>query len=717
MVHYDRTVRESDKAVIQFLYGEDGLDVGKTTFLKPKQFDFIHENWQGFIGCVHRQKVEVGLVEGPRKAEKHFKKIDKWNSRNPSQNGAVKMYRSPFTTWCQDKEETLIDVPASLNDTDRNRRRLELAAQWFDLNEDEKKRYLGKADGRCPDPVDAVIPAKNLGCLPEKLLGEIRKSEKEMKRKEFKEIMFWKGMQAYAAPGECVGLLAAQSIGEPSTQMTLNTFHFAGRGEMNVTLGIPRLREILMTASRNISTPAATVPFRQGVTGEEAEEVRRRLDRVFLSSVLRRFRLTDMITIRGSTRHRTYTLILEVSLPQERDKEFQHLSRREILRALEGGFYKSLAASIKKKHDDIREAMEMQQERRRRNLMTDEPMDINTEGRNPEDNAESSDDEADGGDGDAATAKLRQRHDDGAEYEGEEEEETEVAPAIEPEDIFSSSGEEDEGDAGEVDQAGGENDGAVPQGGGVRKKMDPTRVSKVLKQSILIHDYKYDPKKEKWASVSLELPLARSKLDVATLVRNEIKKFVVHSVSGIEKTMLKQEGAQYVLTTQGINLQALFMQADKLHVDKISANNIHTVAETYGIEAAAKLIRKEVSMVFGCYGIEVDPRHLSLVADYMTQTGAYKPFNRKHMETSSSPLLKMTFESTTNAMRNALIFGQKDHMQGPSANIVLGQTCRVGSNCFDLVVPLRDMVKIEEEVMKIKKETTDFLEQKLKKEP
>ena len=45
-----------------------------------------------------------------------------------------------------------------------------------------------------------------------------------------------------AAPGEAVGVLAAQSVGEPSTQMTLNTFHMAGRGEANVTLGIPRLR-------------------------------------------------------------------------------------------------------------------------------------------------------------------------------------------------------------------------------------------------------------------------------------------------------------------------------------------------------------------------------------------------------------------------------------------------------------------------------------------
>jgi len=58
-----------------------------------------------------------------------------------------------------------------------------------------------------------------------------------------------KYIESLAAPGEAVGIIAAQSVGEPSTQMTLNTFHMAGRGEANVTLGIPRLREILMTAS------------------------------------------------------------------------------------------------------------------------------------------------------------------------------------------------------------------------------------------------------------------------------------------------------------------------------------------------------------------------------------------------------------------------------------------------------------------------------------
>ena len=77
----------------------------------------------------------------------------------------------------------------------------------------------------------------------------------------FKDMMYTKFMHAMVDAGEPVGVLAAQSVGEPSTQMTLNTFHFAGRGDMNVTLGIPRLREILMVASKNIKTPSMTIPF------------------------------------------------------------------------------------------------------------------------------------------------------------------------------------------------------------------------------------------------------------------------------------------------------------------------------------------------------------------------------------------------------------------------------------------------------------------------
>ncbi|KAJ3991168.1 hypothetical protein F5050DRAFT_1872774, partial [Lentinula boryana] len=64
--------------------------------------------------------------------------------------------------------------------------------------------------------------------------------------------------QSLANPGEMCGTLAAQSIGEPATQMTLNTFHYAGVSSKNVTLGVPQLKEIINVAT-NIKTPSLSV--------------------------------------------------------------------------------------------------------------------------------------------------------------------------------------------------------------------------------------------------------------------------------------------------------------------------------------------------------------------------------------------------------------------------------------------------------------------------
>ena len=68
----------------------------------------------------------------------------------------------------------------------------------------------------------------------------------------------YKGMRCDVHAGSTVGAFGAQSIGEPGTQMTLKTFHFAGVASMNVTLGVPRIKEII-NAAKNISTPIITV--------------------------------------------------------------------------------------------------------------------------------------------------------------------------------------------------------------------------------------------------------------------------------------------------------------------------------------------------------------------------------------------------------------------------------------------------------------------------
>eukprot|EP00964_Phaeocystis_antarctica_P110307 scaffold74680_cov42-Phaeocystis_antarctica.AAC.1 len=61
-------------------------------------------------------------------------------------------------------------------------------------------------------------------------------------------------------PGSAVGAVGAQSIGEPGTQMTLKTFHFAGVASMNITAGVPRIKEII-NAAKTVATPIIRVLF------------------------------------------------------------------------------------------------------------------------------------------------------------------------------------------------------------------------------------------------------------------------------------------------------------------------------------------------------------------------------------------------------------------------------------------------------------------------
>ena len=83
---------------------------------------------------------------------------------------------------------------------------------------------------------------------------------------------------AMATPGEMVGAMAAQSIGEPATQMTLNTFHFAGVSSKNVTLGVPRLKEII-NISKKPKAPSLTV-FLTGAAARDAEKAKNVLCRL-----------------------------------------------------------------------------------------------------------------------------------------------------------------------------------------------------------------------------------------------------------------------------------------------------------------------------------------------------------------------------------------------------------------------------------------------------
>ncbi|MBU1849161.1 MAG: DNA-directed RNA polymerase subunit A'' [Nanoarchaeota archaeon] len=129
--------------------------------------------------------------------------------------------------------------------------------------------------------------------LPENILEEVKANLpdkcSESRTRKILEAVYKEYKSSVADPGENVGLVGAESIGEPGTQMTLNTFHFAGVSEMNVTTGLPRLIEIL-DARKTIKTEITEIflkkPYNEGKDIKEiAESLKETLFRSFLKEI------------------------------------------------------------------------------------------------------------------------------------------------------------------------------------------------------------------------------------------------------------------------------------------------------------------------------------------------------------------------------------------------------------------------------------------------
>jgi DNA-directed RNA polymerase subunit A" len=167
--------------------------------------------------------------------------------------------------------------------------------------------------------------------LPQKLIDEIvnnvPKNITDKKLESIFEAVYKEYSSSLAEPGECVGVVSAESIGEPSTQMTLDTFHLAGVAEVNVTTGLPRLIEIL-DGRKNISTPSVEIylkePYSKGTDITKlAAQIRETTLRSFLSEIN-----IDITT-------NTLTVLLNKSKLEELDLDYKIIAKN-IEKALKG---------------------------------------------------------------------------------------------------------------------------------------------------------------------------------------------------------------------------------------------------------------------------------------------------------------------------------------------------------------------------------------------
>uniref|UniRef100_UPI0037E9A883 DNA-directed RNA polymerase I subunit RPA1 n=1 Tax=Semicossyphus pulcher TaxID=241346 RepID=UPI0037E9A883 len=704
VVQYDLTVRDSDGSVVQFLYGEDGLDIPKTPFLQPKQFPFIEDNYevikrsQGLDSVLARLDSQI--------ASQHFEAIQRWKAKRETacpRRGAFLLFsQKKLAKLKQTEQRAEPDVGG------RNAATHQLIQQWHSLDESSKSKYSRKSS-RCPEPSLGLFRpdvcfgsvSENFHSITDKYLQNRDERQDSLDTHSLRQLLHYKWQRSLCDPGEAVGLLAAQSIGEPSTQMTLNTFHFAGRGEMNVTLGIPRLREILMVASSNIKTPMMSVPVLNNKRAlKKAKTLRKQLTRVCLSEVLQKVDVVETLQLESHLKLRKFKVTFNF-LPPERYSADKLLSPQQILHYMETRFFRLLLEAIKKRNAKLASiAVET-----RKATLSDKDHDgdvtAGTAGLDDgegEEEREIVDDQGNEGDADASDAKRKDKQEEEVDYESEEDDKVDEG--------------EDQEDQGEDKEENEENttEESQPQSGGVRlekKKKRPKRaggggegsvnqmrVNCVLQSNPAIERYCYDIQNELWCEVDLVLPVSKVHFDLTSVLSTLAQNAVIMETKGLTRCLLsevttKTGEKETVLNTEGINMHELFKHSDILDINRLYSNEVHAMAKTYGIEVALKVIEKEIKDVFAVYGIEVDPRHLSLVADYMCFEGVYKPLNRHAIRSNSSPLQQMTFETSFKFLKQATMLGSHDQLVSPSACLVVGKVVKGGTGLFELKQPLQ----------------------------
>lgn len=249
-VQYDGTVRASDGTLVQVRYGDDGLD--------PAEMEADDGDPVDFKRCM----LDCTAGAGP---------------------GSMVDDRSdPFLS--PEKLRLVVgDLLASLNkrlgQSENEEFVRKVGTYLYNIADNQEKQGLPAIENSDSDWIETVHAAHGM-----------RKSQVE----GFLERVRRKIRKSSIEPGSAVGAVGAQSIGEPGTQMTLKTFHFAGVASMNITLGVPRIKEII-NASKNISTPILTAPLENSKKVEAARIVKGRVEEtklgeicVFIKEVYRR---------------------------------------------------------------------------------------------------------------------------------------------------------------------------------------------------------------------------------------------------------------------------------------------------------------------------------------------------------------------------------------------------------------------------------------------
>ncbi|CAA2954806.1 DNA-directed RNA polymerase I subunit 1 [Olea europaea subsp. europaea] len=648
-VSYDYTVRDADGSIIQFYYGEDGVDVHRTSFLK------------NFKALADNQETICRKFQNKREYNTYIEKLP---------DGLEKEARYFIREARKDASE---------------------------VQKLTQKEHLSK------------------GRKAKKKENQLEWKATEKEQNNFLELVEQKYLSSLAQAGEPVGVIAAQSIGEPSTQMTLNTFHLAGRGEMNVTLGIPRLQEILMTASDTIKTPILSCPFIQYRSKPDVMSLVTNVKKVCIADLAESMEVELSINDQA----RIYKLKMEL-------KATEFVSLEDLHATLRSTFLRELEDAIEN------HVMFLSRISGIKNFTMSSPSEMLIEGDNkstvtsPEDMDDDMDAEGDerGEDLGSDVQKRKQQSTDEMDYDdGSEDEpdEGELSSEIGKGQTDQNHLEEVENRKDEETDTDDDDEAYNMQNDHEKSKSSRSGVKSMAKNKNSEEVLDKKPRRAIYIAVNGLHFEVHFKIEphllLAQIAQKTAKKVYIKSSGKIshckmvkydadEKTVIwdddkkpkstakdlqtgNEDLAYWAMKASGVDFKSFWEMQDDLDLSRLYSNNIDAMLKMYGVEAARATIIREVKQVFDIYGVKIDYRHLSLIADYMTHTGGYRPMTRHgSIAESLSPFIKMSFETASKFIVEAASLGMTDNLETPSSRICLGLPVKMGTGCFDLMQKL-----------------------------
>ena len=230
----------------------------------------------------------------------------------------------------------------------------------------------------------------------------------------------------------------------------------------------------------------------------------------------------------------------------------------------------------------------------------------------------------------------------------------------------------------------------------------------VLSQSRGLKDLISDKEKD---TITIEIPEPSFRI---LHQKSEITKdSKIKGIDGITRAVLRKEGGEYVIYTEGSNLEELLtfelsygsyldssdrakhdeiaesapekLSAQLIDKTRVRTNNIEEIYSVLGVEAARNAIIEEASKTLEEQGLVVDIRHIMLVADMMTNDGSVKAIGRHGISgRKSSVLARAAFEITSTHLLRAAIIGEEDLLDGVAENIIVGQPVTLGTGAVNI---------------------------------